>query len=59
MLQKNLLNGSTEKEFSFCACGLIEGHRQKCLSFKVGMDKHKIGKYSGKSKTPYGTYEER
>ena len=49
----------------FCACGrwLINGICPRCKDKTVEWGKketkEKRGKYSGKSKTPYGAYEER
>ncbi len=47
------------KQVEFCGCGQVKGHKQPCLSFKFDKPKDRIGKYSGKSKTPYGGYEKR
>jgi len=47
------------KNIEFCPCGLPKGHKQKCLASKFNDIREKIGRYSGKSKTPYGGYEDR
>ena len=47
----NLLNGFIAKEFEWCGCGKPKDHLGKCLSFKLGDKRDKIGKWSGKSKS--------
>lgn len=46
------------KSCNFCICGLVEGHKEGCLSIKFER-KERIGKYSGPSKSEhkYGDYK--
>jgi len=52
--------GQKEEFVGFCpVCGLpllVDG---KCKKYHRVVKKERIGRYSGKSKTPYGKYEDR
>jgi len=52
--------GQPEEFVGFCnVCGLPLLADGKCKKYHKVTKRNKIGKYSGKSKTPYGSYEER
>ena len=42
------------KEVTFCPCGLVEGHKNRCLSLRFDDLKARIPKYSGHSKSYEG-----